>query len=63
MGPHAVGFVFAIGVILSSPVLVLYFLNLPLRGPAISITAYFSGTASQHLAHRAQSRPRLMKPR
>jgi len=49
MGPHAVGFVFAIGVILSSPVLVLYFLNLPLRGPAISITAYFSGTASQHL--------------
>ncbi|MBK5294299.1 MAG: hypothetical protein JJE04_21785 [Acidobacteriia bacterium] len=49
MGSHAVGFIFAIAVFFTTLVLNLYFMNLPVRGSAISISAYFSGTARQHL--------------
>lgn len=47
--PYAIAFVFAIGVFLSTFVFNLYFLNLPVQGKSIPMTAYFQGTLRQHL--------------
>ena len=49
LGPYAVGFLFAIGVFVSTFIFNLYFLNLPVQGKPISITAYFHGSFKQHL--------------
>jgi glucose uptake protein len=49
LGPYSIAFVFAIGVFLSTFVFNLYFLNLPIQGKPIAMTAYFKGTAKQHL--------------
>lgn len=47
--PYAIAFVFAIGVFISTFVFNLYFLNLPVQGKSIPMTAYFTGTIRQHL--------------
>jgi glucose uptake protein len=49
LGPYSIAFVFAIGVFLSTFVFNLYFLNLPVQGKPIPMTAYFKGTLRQHL--------------
>ena len=49
LGPYSIAFVFAIGVFISTFVFNLYFLNLPIQGKPIPMTAYFKGNAKQHL--------------
>ena len=49
MGPYAAGFCFAVGVLLSTPVFNLFFMNLPVEGEPVSFKDYFSGTKRQHL--------------
>ena len=46
---YAVGFIFATGVIASTPVFNIFFMNLPVRGKPIGIRAYFKGSLKQHL--------------
>lgn len=48
LGPYAVAFLFALGVFFSTFVYNLYFLNLPVEGPPLSMFAYFKGTIAQH---------------
>ncbi len=49
LGPYAAAFCFAVGIILSTPVFNLFFMNLPVEGEPVSIGEYFKGTARQHL--------------
>jgi glucose uptake protein len=49
LGAYSLGLVFAIGVFVSTFVYNLYFLNLPVHGKAIKMSAYFQGTVKQHL--------------
>ena len=46
---YAAGFVFAVGVFVTTPVYNLVFMNVPVSGKPIGIRAYFKGTARQHL--------------
>jgi len=48
LGPYAIGFMFAIGVFLSTFVYNLYFLNLPVEGEPVSPFVYFQGKFKQH---------------
>lgn len=48
LGPYAVAFLFSLGVFFSTFIYNLYFLNLPVEGPPLSMFAYFKGTLSQH---------------
>jgi glucose uptake protein len=49
MGPYAIGVVFALGVLLSTPIFNLFFMNLPVQGEPVEIPAYFRGTLKDHL--------------
>jgi glucose uptake protein len=49
MGPYAIGFVFAVGVFLSTFVFNLFFMNLPVQGEPVEILDYFQGNVRQHL--------------
>lgn len=49
MGPYAVGFVFAVGLFLSTFVFNLFFMNLPVQGEPVEILDYFKGTLKNHL--------------
>jgi len=49
LGPYALLFVMALGVFLSTIVLNLYFMNLPVKGAPLQFFRYFQGTAWQHL--------------
>ena len=49
LGPYAIGFVFAVGVLLSTFVFNLFFMNFPIEGAPIAISEYFKGTGGQHL--------------
>jgi glucose uptake protein len=49
LGPYAIGFVFAVGVFLSTFVFNLFFMNMPVEGPPVAISGYFKGTGRQHL--------------
>lgn len=49
LGPYAIGFVFAVGVFLSTFIFNLFFMNLPVEGPPVAMSAYFKGTGGQHL--------------
>ncbi len=49
MGPYAVGFVFSLGLFLSTFVFNLFFMNLPVEGEPLEILDYFKGTMRQHL--------------
>jgi glucose uptake protein len=48
MGPYAIGVVFALGVLLSTPVFNLFFMNLPVQGEPVEIPAYFRGSLKEH---------------
>ncbi|MEO7652551.1 MAG: AcrB/AcrD/AcrF family protein [Bryobacteraceae bacterium] len=43
MGPYAIGFVFAVGVFLSTFVFNLFFMNLPVQGEPVEVLDYFRG--------------------
>jgi glucose uptake protein len=49
MGPYPIAFLFAAGVLATTLLYNLYFLNLPVRGEVISMFQYFQGGARQHL--------------
>src|ERR1051325_3850617 len=49
MGPYAIGAVFALGVLVSTPVFNLFFMNLPVQGEPVEIPAYFRGSFKDHL--------------
>lgn len=49
LGPYAAAFCFAIGILLSTPVFNLFFMNMPVEGEPVSFRQYFDGTAKQHL--------------
>jgi glucose uptake protein len=49
LGPYAIGFVFAVGVFLSTFFFNLIFMNLPVEGPPAAMSWYFTGTKRQHL--------------
>ena len=48
LGPYSVGVIFSIGVLLSTFVFNLYFMNLPVQGDPVPLTAYFRGTVRNH---------------
>ena len=49
LGPYAIGFVFAAGVLLSTPVFNMFFMNLPVEGEPVEFRDYFRGNFKQHL--------------
>lgn len=49
LGPYTIGLLFALGVLLSTFVLNLFFMNIPVQGQPIEMSEYFKGKASQHL--------------
>jgi glucose uptake protein len=49
LGPYSLGFVFAAGILLSTFVMNLFFMNLPVAGEPIDVVVYFQARASQHL--------------
>jgi len=49
LGPYAIGFVFALGVFLSTFVFNLFFMNLPVEGEPLELLDYFKGLPKQHL--------------
>lgn len=48
LGPYAAAFCFAVGVLLSTPVFNLFFMNLPVEGDPVGFRDYLTGTARQH---------------
>lgn len=48
LGPYAIGFVFAIGVFVSTFLFNLFFMNFPVEGGPVDFFQYFSGTLGQH---------------
>ncbi len=49
LGPYAAAFMFGLGVLVTTPVYNVFFMNLPVEGDAVPIRAYFKGTWKQHL--------------
>ncbi len=49
LGPYAAAFMFGLGVLVTTPVYNVFFMNLPVEGDAVPFRAYFKGTLSQHL--------------
>jgi glucose uptake protein len=47
-GPYAIGIFFAIGIAISTFVYGLFFMNLPVQGDPLELTAYFKGRAKFH---------------
>jgi glucose uptake protein len=48
LGPYAIGLIFALGVLSSTFVFNLFFMNLPVHGQPVSPFDYFKGTIRQH---------------
>jgi glucose uptake protein len=48
LGPYAIGLIFALGVLLSTFVFSIFFMNLPVHGKPVSPFDYFKGTVRQH---------------
>ena len=48
LGPYAIGFVFTVGVFLSTFVFNLFFMKFPVAGPPVTMREYFTGTGRQH---------------
>lgn len=48
LGPYAMGFVFTCGIICTTFVYSLFFMNLPVQGGPVEIPQYFKGTLKQH---------------
>ena len=49
LGPYSIGFVFAVGVFLSTFVFNLFFMNFPVEGAPVAISEYFKGNGRQHV--------------
>jgi glucose uptake protein len=49
LGPFAVSVVFAVGVLLSTPVFGIFFMNLPVEGEPVEFSQYFKSKGKQHL--------------
>ena len=49
LGPYAVAAIFALGVLVSTFIFNLYFMNLPVQGKPIPLTAYWKGTRRDHV--------------
>jgi glucose uptake protein len=49
LGPYSAGVFFAMGVLLSTFVFNLYFMNLPVHGTPVPVMAYFHGSGRNHL--------------
>jgi len=49
LGPYAIGFVFTVGVFLSTFVFNLFFMKFPVEGPPVTMSEYFAGTGRQHM--------------
>jgi len=48
--PYSVAFLFGVGIICSTPFLDLLFMNVPVQGKPLRVTAYLKGSLRQHLA-------------
>jgi len=48
LGPYAAAFCFALGVLVTTPVFNLFFMNLPVEGEPVSFRDYLAGTGRQH---------------
>ena len=48
LGPYALGIFFAVGILISTFIFNLFFMNLPINGEPLEFTAYFSGKAKYH---------------
>jgi glucose uptake protein len=49
LGPYAAAFCFSMGILFSTPLFNLFFMNVPVEGDPLSIVEYFKGTSKQHL--------------
>jgi len=49
LGPYTIGLIFAAGVLLSTFIYNLFFMNLPIQGEPLEFTEYFSGKGKHHL--------------
>ena len=49
LGPYSIGLLFAAAVLFSTFVFNLFFMNLPVQGPALSFSDYFGGKGINHL--------------
>ena len=49
LGPYSIGFIFAIGVLFSTFVFNLFFMNLPVQGEPVDIAEYFRAKAGRHV--------------
>lgn len=50
LGPYALGFVFAVGILVSTFVFNLFFMNLPVEGKPIDLVEFFRAKATTHLS-------------
>jgi glucose uptake protein len=48
LGPYSLGLFFAVGIGIATVILNLFFMNLPIQGEAIELTAYFNGRPKSH---------------
>jgi glucose uptake protein len=48
LGPYSIGFVFAVGVLFSTFVFNLFFMNLPVQGAPVDMAQYFSAKVARH---------------
>ncbi len=48
LGPYSLGIFFAIGILVSTIIFNLFFMNLPIHGAPLEFTAYFTGKAKFH---------------
>ena len=48
LGPYSIGFIFALGILFSTFVFNLFFMNLPVQGEPIDIADYFRAPAKRH---------------
>ncbi len=48
LGPYAIGFVFTLGVFVSTFVFNLFFMRFPVEGPPVTMRQYLTGTGRQH---------------
>jgi glucose uptake protein len=49
LGPYAAAFMFGLGVLFTTPVYNLFFMNLPVEGEAVALREYLRGSLKQHL--------------
>lgn len=49
LGPYSLGFIFAIGILFSTFVFNLFFMNLPVQGEPVDIAEYFAVKVKQHV--------------